>query len=57
MTEAQRRLHRIAGEVSAIFQCQGWQEALASDDPSNVTVWLGPRLHAIQEAARITTAG
>ena len=51
MTDAQR-FQRIAGEVAAIFRCQGWQEALASDDPGNVTLWLGPRLHAIADAAR-----
>lgn len=50
MTDAQR-FQRIAGEVAAIFRCQGWQEALASDDPGNVTLWLGPRLYAIQDAA------
>jgi hypothetical protein len=45
-------LQRIDDLVTAIHNCQGWQEALTSNDPGNVTVWLGPRLHQIQDEVK-----
>lgn len=49
-------LNRILELVDAIMDSQGWQEALASDDPGNVTVWIGPRLWEIRDTARYPAA-
>jgi hypothetical protein len=47
----QDALQRISDLVDTIERSQGWQEALASDDPGNVTVWIGPRLAQIRKEA------
>ena len=48
------RVKKIAGHIEAIFQSQGWIEALKCND--NLTEWLGPRLHAIADLSKDTHA-